>query len=189
MLAFFGGLIIFLGIHSVQIVAPQARERFVAAYGEGRWKGVYTLVAVLSFIWMISGYTAAKAGLGFVWAPPVWTRHVAVVLMLPALIFLVAAYVPSKLKAKLKHPMLVGVKTWALAHLLANGLGVHLVLFGSFLIWAVIDRISVKRRGVADPIAPTGWSGDLIAVGVGAGAWVLLIVWAHQWLFGIAPIG
>lgn len=188
-IAFFGGLIIFLGIHSVRIFASEPRQRFIAAYGEGPWKGVYSLVAIVSFVAMIYGYPAAEAGLGFVWASPVWTRHLAVVLMLPALIALVAAYVPSKLKAKLKHPMLVAIKIWALAHLLANGLGVHLVLFGSFLAWAVMDRISVKRRGEPDPVAPSGWTGDIIVVVVGTVAWVVLLLWAHQWLFGIAPIG
>lgn len=188
-IAFFGGLIIFLGIHSVRIFAAQPRERFIAAYGENAWKGAYSLVSILSFIAIIYGYQAAKAGLGFVWAPPVWTRHIAIVLMLPALIFLVAAYVPSKLKAKLKHPMLLAIKIWALAHLLANGLGVHLVLFGSFLAWAVVDRIAVKRRGEPDPVAPSGWSGDIIAVLAGTALWVFLLLWGHQWLFGVAPIG
>ncbi|MFN3171409.1 MAG: NnrU family protein [Hyphomicrobiales bacterium] len=189
MIAFFGGLIIFLGIHSVRIFAPQTRERFVGSYGEGPWKGVYTLVSILSFIAIIYGYQAAKAGLGFVWAPPVWTRHLAVLLMLPALIFLVAAYVPSKLKARLKHPMLLGVKVWALAHLLANGLGVHLALFGAFFVWAIMDRVSVKRRGAPHPVAPSGWTGDIIAVLAGTALWVFLLLWGHQWLFGVAPIG
>jgi uncharacterized membrane protein len=188
-IAFFGGLIVFLGIHSVRIVAPSARAQVIGRYGEGAWKGLYTIISIIAFVALIYGYPAAKAGLGFVWAPPVWTRHIAVVLMLPALIFLVAAYVPSKLKARLKHPMLVAIKVWALAHLLANGLGVHLVLFGSFLIWAIFDRISVKRRGEPDPVAPAGWTGDVIAVLVGGGAWVVLLLWAHQWLFGVAPIG
>lgn len=188
MIAFFAGLIGFLGIHSVRIVAPSARDRFVARYGEGPWKGVYTLISLITFMALIYGYPDAKAALGFVWAPPVWTRHLAVVLMLPALIFLVAAYVPSKLKARLKHPMLVAIKIWALAHLLANGLGVHLVLFGAFLGWAVVDRISVKRRGAPDPVAPSGWMGDLIVIVVGIGAWLFLLLWGHQWLFGIAPI-
>lgn len=187
--AFFGGLIIFLGMHSVRIVRPHIRDRFIGAYGEGRWKAAYTLVSILSFIWMISGYSAAKAGLGVLYVPPVWAKHLALVLMLPALIALVAAYVPSKLKARLKHPMLVAIKIWALAHLLANGMGVHVVLFGAFLVWAVFDRISVKRRGEPDPVAPAGWRGDIIAVVVGAGAWVLMIVWLHEWLFGVAPIG
>jgi uncharacterized membrane protein len=189
MVAFFGGLIVFLGVHSARIVALETRNRLVASYGEGAWKGVYTLISLVSFVAIIYGYQDAKAGLGFVWAPPVWTRHIAVVLMLPALIFLVAAYVPSKLKARLKHPMLVAIKVWALAHLLANGLGVHLVLFGSFLVWAIVDRISVKRRGEPDPVAPAGWTGDVIAVLAGTGAWVFLLLWGHQWLFGVAPIG
>lgn len=188
MVAFLGGLLIFLGIHSVRIFAPHVRERFVGAYGEGRWKGAYSLVAILSLIWMITGYQEAKIVLGFVWAPPVWTRHLAVVLMLFALIALVAANVPSKIKAALKHPMLVSVKVWALAHLLANGLGVHLVLFGAFLVWAVADRISVKRRGEPDPVAPDGWRGDIITVVIGTGLWVALLLWLHEWLFGIAPI-
>ena len=189
MVVFFAGLIGFLAIHSVRIVAPAARDRLIASHGEGAWKGVYSVLSLVTFVLIIWGYGAAKAALGFVWAPPTWTRHLAVLLMLPALIFLVAAYVPSKLKARLKHPMLASIKVWALAHLLANGLGVHLVLFGSFLVWAIVDRIAVKRRGGADPIAPAGWTGDLIVVGAGTGAWLFLLLWGHQWLFGIAPIG
>lgn len=188
MLLFFAGLILFFGVHSVRIVAPGSRANIVSRYGEGAWKGIYSLVSIISFIMIVMGYPDAKAALGFVWAPPTWTKHIAVVLMLPALIFLVAAYVPSKLKAKLKHPMLAGIKVWALAHLLANGLGVHMVLFGSFLAWAVVDRIAVKRRGGADPKAPSGWTGDIIVVGVGTVAWVFLLLWGHQWLFGVAPI-
>ncbi|MEO0383363.1 MAG: NnrU family protein [Pseudomonadota bacterium] len=188
MITFFGGLIIFLGMHSMRIFAPQPRGRFIAAYGEGAWKGVYSLVSIVSFVAIIYGYSAAKTGLGFVWAPPVWTRHITIVLMLPALIIL-AAQGPSKLKALVKHPMLLAIKIWTLAHLLANGLGVHLVLFGSFLIWAVMDRISVKRRGEPDPVAPSGWAGDIIAVLAGTALWVFLLLWGHQWLFGVAPIG
>lgn len=189
MVAFIGGLFIFLAIHSVRIFAPQVRERFIGRFGDNGWKVGYSLVSLFSLIWLVSGYPAAKTSLGFVWTPPVWTSHIAIVLMLVALILVVAAYVPSKLKARIKHPMLAGVKVWALAHLLANGLGVHLVLFGSILAWAVLDRIAVKRRGGADPFAPSGWGGDIIAVGVGTLAWVILLLWGHQWLFGVAPIG
>jgi uncharacterized membrane protein len=187
--AFFGGLIIFLGIHSVQIFTPGVRERFVGRYGVQFWKLGYAVVSLLALVWMVSGYGDARSALGVVWTPPVWTRHIALLLMLPALIALAAAYIPSRLKARLKHPMLVSVKIWALAHLLANGLGVHLVLFGAFLLWAVMDRISVKRRGGANPVAPSGWTGDAIAVVVGTGAWLVLLLWAHQWLFGVAPLG
>ena len=187
--AFLGGLIIFLGIHSVRIVAPQVRERFVSHWNEGRWKAAYSLVSVLALIWMVSGYTDAKIALGTWWVPPVWTKHLAVLLMLPAFIALVAAYVPSKIKARLKHPMLVGVKVWALAHLLANGMGVHVVLFGAFLAWAVMDRIAVKRRGVPDPVAPSSWTGDLAAVGIGMGLWLAFLFGLHELLFGVAPIG
>ncbi|MEM1283792.1 MAG: NnrU family protein [Pseudomonadota bacterium] len=189
MVAFLGGLLIFLGIHSVRIAAPSARERFVGSYGEGPWKGVYSLFALFGFVALIYGYQDAKSALGFVWAPPIWTRHLAAVLMLPAMIALVAAYAPpSKLKARLKHPMLVAIKIWALAHLLANGFTVHLVLFGCFLVWAIVDRISVKRRGEPDPVAPSGWGGDIIVVVIGTLAWVVLLLWAHEWLFGVPPI-
>lgn len=189
MVAFLGGLLIFLGIHSVRIATPHVRERFVGAYGEGRWKAAYSLVAVLSLIWMISGYQDAKIALGFIWAPPVWTRHLAILLMLFSLIALVAAYVPSRIKARLKHPMLVATKIWALAHLLANGFTVHVILFGAFLVWAVADRISVKRRGEPDPAAPDDWRGDIVALVGGTVLWLVLLLWLHEWLFGVAPIG
>jgi uncharacterized membrane protein len=194
MIAFLGGLFVFLGIHSVQIVAPHVRQRLVAGFGGGQkgetlWKAAYSIIALLSLIWLVSGYSAAKGALGLVWQPPVWMAHISVLLMLPALILLVAAYVPSKIKALVRHPMLLSIKIWATAHLLANGLGVHLVLFGAFLAWAVIDRISVKKRGQADPVAPTGWIGDVVAVLFGIGAWLVLLLWGHQWLFGVAPIG
>lgn len=193
MIAFLGGLIVFLGIHSVRIFAPHVRTRLIAGFGggqkvEGLWKLAYSAIAVLSLIWMISGYQAAKASLGFVWLPPVWMAHITILLMLPALILLVAAYVPSKIKARVRHPMLLAVKIWALAHLLANGFGVHLILFGAFLAWAVLDRISVKKRGEADPITPGGWGGDVTAVLIGVALWLILLLWAHQWLFGVAPI-
>ncbi len=188
MALFFIGLIGFLGIHSVRIVAPGVRQSVMHRFGLNGWKAIYSIISLVTFVLLIQGYPAAKAGLGFVWAPPTWTSHITLLLMLPALIFLVAAYVPSKLKAWLKHPMLASIKVWALAHLLANGLGVHLVLFGSFLAWAVVDRINVKRRGGADPLAPSGWAADILVVAVGTVAWVVLLLWGHQWLFGVAPI-
>lgn len=194
MIAFFGGLIIFLGIHSVQIFVPHVRTRLIAGFGggqkgEGIWKLAYSAVALLSLIWMISGYQTAKGALGFVWLPPVWMAHLTILLMLPALILLVAANIPSKIKARARHPMLLSVKIWAFAHLLANGLGVHLVLFGAFLAWAVMDRISLKKRGGTDPVAPRGWGGDVVSVLVGSALWLILLLWGHQWLFGVAPIG
>ncbi|GAB5511462.1 MAG: NnrU family protein [Hyphomicrobiales bacterium] len=194
MIAFLGGLLVFLGIHSVRIFAPNVRSRLIAGFGGGQkgetlWKVAYSIIALLSLIWLVSGYNAAKSALGFVWLPPTWMAHITLLLMLPALILLVAAYIPSKIKALARHPMLLSVKIWAFAHLLANGMGVHLMLFGGFLIWAVLDRISVKKRGEPDPVAPKGWVGDVIAVLLGTGAWVVLLLWGHQWLFGVAPIG
>ncbi|MBV6658475.1 MAG: NnrU family protein [Devosiaceae bacterium] len=189
MVLFLIGLVGFLGVHSVRIVAPGVRETIVQNQGLNTWKLGYTVISLVTFVLLVMGYADAKLALGPLWQPPVWISHITVVLMLPALIALAAAYVPSKLKARLKHPMLVAIKIWALAHLLANGWVIHLLVFGAFLTWAVADRISVKRRGEPDPVAPSGWTGDAIAVGVGVVAWIVLIGWAHVWLFGVAPIG
>ena len=125
------------------------------------------------------------------WVPPLWTRHLAVGLMWPAIIALVAAYVPSRIHTMLKHPMLVAIKIWALAHLLANGDLAALVLFGSFLAFAVYDRISVKKRHALGPIgAKTGpWYNDLIVLGVGTALYLVILLWAHQLVIGVSPLG
>lgn len=193
MLVLILGLVLFIGIHSVRIVAPGWRDRMLAERGENAWKGLYSVVAIVGFVLIVWGYGLARLDPVIVYSPPIWTRHLALVLMMPVFVLLVAAYVPGQIKAKLKHPMLAAVKFWALAHLLANGTLADLLLFGSLLAWAVVDRISVKRRPATAPAhgvaAPPNWANDVIALVVGATIYVVFLVFLHEWLFGVSPLG
>ena len=183
------GLLLFLGIHSVSIVAPQWRDAQVAARGEGLWKGLYSVLSIVGFVLLIVGYGAARQSPVVLYSPPVWTRHLALLLMVPVFPLLLAAYLPGRIKAVTKHPMLAAVKLWALAHLIANGMLHDLLLFGGFLAWAVIDRISVKRREQRPvPGAPPPPMNDLIAVVGGLVIYGLFVTWLHQWLFGVPPL-
>src|SRR5690349_16096970 len=140
------GLVLFLGIHTVSIVAPQWRDGQVARLGEGPWKGIYSVVSAIGLGLLIYGYGLARQNPVVLYSPPAALRHLALLVMLPVFPLLVAAYVPGRIKAMAKHPMLLATKLWALAHLLANGTLADVLLFGGFLAWAVADRISVKRR-------------------------------------------
>ncbi len=181
------GLVLFLGMHSAGIVG--IRERAVATLGEGPWKGLYSLVSLVGFALIYVGYGWARQDAVLLYAPPVWMRHLVLLLMLPVFPMLLAAYFPSRIQRTLKHPMLAGVKLWATAHLLANGMLHDVLLFGGILAWAVIDRISLKRRPArAVPGAPPGPLNDAIAV-VGGLVLYGLFVWkAHLWLVGVPPI-
>ena len=183
------GLILFLGIHSVSIVAPAWRDA-QAARNEKAWKGLYTLIAIAGFVLLVYGYGVARQTPVVLYAPPTWLRHVALLLMLPFFTLLLAAYLPGRIKTATKHPMLAATKLWALSHLLANGTLADVLLFGGFLAWAVLDRISFKRR-VQRPIpgAPPSAANDLIAI-VGGLALYGLFMWrAHAWLIGVSPLG
>jgi uncharacterized membrane protein len=156
--------------------------------GEGGYKGLFSLLSIAAFALLVYGFAAAPAIQ--VWSPPGWTRWAAIVLMWPAFIFLVAAYVPGRIKATLKHPFLVAVKTWALAHLTANGDLASIILFGSFLAYAVYDRIALKRRearGLVDVPATGPPRNDVIALVVGTVLYVAFLVWLHPLLIGTAP--
>ena len=186
------GLALFLGVHSLRIFADPWRAAQVARGGEARWKGMYSLLSAVGLGLIIWGYSLARADAPILWATPVWTRHVAASLTLPAFILLVAAYLPgSWIKAKIGHPMLAGVKLWALAHLLANGTLADATLFGAFLIWAVLDFIAARRRDrLAGRTYPAlGWSRDAMAVVIGLVAWVLFAFYGHAWLIGVRPFG
>ncbi len=182
------GLVVFLGIHSVRIAAPAFRERQVAAGGIGRWKGVYTLVSVIGLVLIVWGYGMARQTAPVLYEPPVFMKHLNLLLMLVSFVFLAASQLPAgRIKAALKHPMLVAVKVWALGHLLANGDLAALILFGSFLAWAVADRIAVKRRGDAGPApGPAKW--DAVAVLVGGGLHLLFVWRLHEWLIGVPAL-
>jgi uncharacterized membrane protein len=183
------GLVLFLGVHSLSIVNEPLRNRLQASLGEAAFKGLYSLVALIGLVLIIWGYGAARMDPTMVYTPPGWLRHLAMLLLVPVFPLLFATYFPGKIKAKLGHPMLVAVKLWALAHLLANGMLHDLLLFGSFLAWAVADRISMKRRSQRPiPTLPASKANDAIAVVGGLAVYVVLVFGAHQWLFGVAPV-
>jgi len=192
MLLFIAGLVIFLGVHSVAIVAPAWREAQIAQRGALAWRGLYSVVSILGFALLIYGYGVARHEPLQLYTPPPWLRHFALVLMLPVFPLLLAAYLPGRIKTAAKqHPMLLAVKIWATAHLLANGTLVDVLLFGSFLGWAVLDRISAKRRTVLRqvPGAPPSRFNDAIALGGGLALYALFLMGGHRWLTGVSPLG
>lgn len=182
------GLLVFFGVHSVAMAAPVFRSRALARMGEGPWKGLYSLVAAVGLVLIVYGFHRARESPVVLYSPPGWLRYVTFVLMLPVFPLLIAAYLPGRIKTAMKHPLLNAVKFWALAHLLANGMLADLFLFGGFLVWAGIDRMSLKRRVQAVPAAPAGRFNDLIAVVLGLALYLLFIGWAHLRLFGVSPL-
>jgi uncharacterized membrane protein len=149
------GLVLFLGIHCISIIAPAWRDRIVARLGNG-WRGIYSLVSIAGFVVIVWGYGIARRSPVVLYAPPAWTHYVAAVLMLPVFTLFLAAYFPGRIKSTLKHPMLLSVMLWAVAHLIATGMLVDVVLFGSFLAWAIADRISFRwRTQRPNPMAPS----------------------------------
>jgi uncharacterized membrane protein len=185
------GLVLFLGTHSVSIVRPDWRDQAAARIGATPWKLAFSALSVLGIVLIVFGYGAVRgADPILLYQPPAWLRHVALLLMLPVFPLVLAAYLPGRIRDRLKHPMLLAVKLWASAHLLANGTLADLLLFGSFLAWAVVDLISVKRRGAPPPPgAPAGRWNDLIAVAAGLGVYAAFVLFMHRWLFGVSPIG
>ncbi|MCP5286542.1 MAG: protein NrnU [Burkholderiaceae bacterium] len=186
------GLVLFLGVHSVRIVAEEWRQRTIARLGEGAWKGLYSAVSLAGFVALVWGYGQARLDPTVLWATPVWTRHLASLLVLVAFVLLAAAYVPGNhLKARLHHPMVLAVKVWALAHLLANNTLADLLLFGGFLLWAVLDFRAARGRDRAAGTVYAAGSGAKTAVTVlvGVAAWAVFAFWAHKALFGISPYG
>jgi uncharacterized membrane protein len=186
------GLALFLGAHSVRVVATNWRDAQIARLGEARWKGIFTLVSLAGFGLILYGFGLARAETATLWLPPPWTRHLAALLTLPAFVLLVAAYLPgSHIKAMVGHPMVAGVKIWALAHLLANGKLADVVLFGAFLVWAIVDFVSARRRDrlAGRTYAVLGWSRDVAVIAIGIVAWVLFARYGHVWLIGVRPFG
>jgi uncharacterized membrane protein len=184
------GLLLFLGAHSVRIFANDWRSRQLARLGEDKWKGLYSLVSAIGLVLIVWGYGLARAHPMLLWAPPVWLRHLAILLTVPAFILLAAAYVPgNRIKTRLGHPMVAGVKVWAFAHLLANGTLAAVVLFGAFLAWAIAMFASARRRDRrAGTVYPAGTPArDAAAVVVGLVAWALFALLLHQWLIGVRP--
>ena len=193
------GLILFLGAHSVRIWADGWRNQTIEAYGEKAFKGVYALVSIFGFYLLVVGYGEARLQPLVLWNPPIFTKHISMLLMLLSSILLIAAYIPrNHFKMRLGHPMVLSVKVWALSHLLANGNLADLVLFGSFLIWAVLNFRSARARDRAQvqnsdaneeaPLKPNLLA-TLIALFGGMGLWAVITFVLHAKVVGVAPMG
>lgn len=185
------GLLVFLGVHSVRMVSDTWRTQAMGRWGEVTYKGVYSLLAAVGLALIIWGFGVARETPVVLWTPPAGMRHLAALLTLLAFVLLAAAYVPANaIKARLHHPMVLAVKTWALAHLLANGNLAHVLLFGAFLLWAVANFVASRKRdrALGTPY-PAGTSrGTGLTVVVGVAAWALFAFVLHGLLIGIRPI-
>lgn len=182
------GLLLFLGIHSVSIVANDWRDAQVRRRGEGAWKGLYSVVALIGLVLIVVGYGQARQAPVVLYVPPTGLRHAAWLLMLPVFVLLLASNLPGRIQTATRHPMLLATKLWATAHLLANGTLADVLLFGGFLAWAVLDRISVKRRPPRPkPELPRKPYNDVIALVGGLALYAAFIGGLHTWLIGVAP--
>ncbi len=186
MMLFIIGLIVFFGVHAVPVIARGRRQALIAKLGAGPYKGLYALAALAGFVLIVVGWRSADASQ--LYATPVYFRHINYALMLIALISLAAAYAPAgRIAAGVKHPMLAAVKIWAFAHLLVNGEVRSVLLFGAFLIFAVVARISAKKRD-APTRAAGPWRNDVIAIVVGVAAYAGIALFLHQYIAGVALV-
>lgn len=186
------GLVIFLGVHSVRVFADGWRKRMHDKLGVQTYQGLYAALSLAGFVLIVWGFGVARQTPVQLWMPPVGMRHLAALLTLLAFVLLASAYVPGNMiKARVHHPMVAGVKVWAFAHLLANGNLAHVLLFGSFLAWAVLLFIASKKRDrrnrVVYAVGQVGATGMAIAIGVAS--WVAFTLWLHGWLIGVRPFG
>lgn len=189
MMTLLAGLVVFLAAHSTAILAPAWREARVAQLGEQRWKALVGIVSIAGFVLLVWGYGQARLEPVVLYVPPTWLRHLSLLLLVPVFPLLLAAYLPGRIKTATRHPMLAAVKLWAFAHLLANGTAADVLLFGAFLAWAVVDRVSVGRRPVRELRgAPPSRFNDLVAVVAGLALYGVFVAWAHLWLVGVAPV-
>ena len=186
------GLVLFLGAHSLRVFAEGWRSQQMARMGEKTFKGIYAVVSLLGFVLLCWGYDLARGTPTVLWVPPVATRHVAALLMLLASVLMVAAYVPGNhLKVRMRHPMVLSVKVWALAHLLANGNVEDVILFATFLVWAVLCFRAARARDRAAnlPTAVPQMRATLVAVMGGLVLYAVFLFKAHAWLVGVSPMG
>ena len=186
------GIVLFLGVHLVRVVAPDFRRSMIANLGEKGWRAGYSIASIATLVLLIYGFGQARQVTGMLYYPPVWMAHITIALMLIAMICLVASLLPAgHIATKTKHPMVLSVKIWALAHLLANGETSSVLLFAAFLAWGVIVRISLKRRERRGEITLRSFVSakyDLYAVIIGVVVWALIIWRVHEWLIGVAPL-
>lgn len=185
------GLVIFLGLHSTRIVSESGREKAIARFGEGPWKGIYSALSAIGFILIVWGFARSRHAAPQLWTPPPGARHIAMLLMLVALI-LFASYLfkRSHITAAVHHPMLWAVLLWSLGHLIANGSAADLVLFGAFLVWSIADLASSyardRRNGVVYPAPELGATAGAVIAGLVL--YAVLLAGVHLWLFGVSPL-
>lgn len=183
------GLLLFIGVHSIS-TQTDLRNGLVARFGEAAFKGIYSLVALAGLTLIVLGYHKAQVMPGknpMLWQPPSWGRHAAMTLLLPVFPLLIATYLPGRIAAAVRHPMITAVKFWALAHLMVRGDAASLLMFGGLLTWAVFDRISLKRREAAGSVVVKGGpvGNDLIAIVFGLGLYGAMVKWGHGLLIGV----
>lgn len=185
-------LVFLLGTHSVRIVAPGFRNRMIAQMGEGAWKGAYSAVSILAVAFVAYAFGQARQVTGILYSPPIWTSHMALTLMLFSMICLAASLFPAgHIATKTKHPLVLAVKIWALAHLLANGETSSVLLFVAVLAWGVVMRISLKRRARAGEVVTRPFVSaryDILAIVLGIALWAAFIWKLHEWLIGVQPL-
>jgi uncharacterized membrane protein len=185
------GLLIFLGAHSLRIVADDWRSRQVARLGEKRWKGLFALISLIGLVLICWGFGLARQQPVLLYVPPPWLRHLNALFTLIAFVLFFAARVPgNRIKAKFGHPQLLAVKVWSVGHLLATGMLHDVVLFGAFLLWAVVQfAVSRRRDRLAGTVYPAGTvRGDALTLLSGVVVWVIFACWLHLWLIGVNPM-
>ena len=186
------GLCIFLGVHSLRIVANGWRNRMRALVGESVWRAGFGALSVLGLLLIVWGYSLARQNPVQLWAPPVAMRHLSALFTLLAFVLVAAAYVPANhIKARLRHPMVAAVKLWAFAHLLANGNANQMVLFGSFLVWSILSFRAARQRDRLEKAPPLSAKrgATVITVALGAALWLTFTLWLHGLLIGVRPLG
>ena len=184
------GMVVFFGVHSVSIFADGWRSVMVTRLGANAWRGLFSVASLVGFALIVWGYGLARQAPVLIYQPPVLFRPLALLLLLPVFPLLIAANLPGRIRERAGHPMLLATKLWALAHLLVNGMLADLVLFGAFLIWAGLDRASLKHRKPRSNLTlPEAPYNDLIAVVGGILLYGLFVIWAHGWLIGVALLG
>lgn len=193
MLVFIVGLVLFIGVHLVRVLAPGFRTSVIETRGAMTWKGLYSVVSLISFAILVYGYSLARLSESniYIWSPPRWTAHLNMTLMLFSIIFLVASQVPAgRIARAVKHPMVLGVKIWALAHLMVNGSLVDMILFSAFLAWGVVLRINYARGERAGTLAPRAFAGgrnDAIVLVISAILYVAILMVLHTYFIGVSP--
>ncbi len=183
------GLVVFFGVHSISLLALDWRNRMAERLGRTAWHGLYSVAALIGFYLLITGYGAARPSAGVLYVSPPWLRYVAALLMLPVFTLALASVLPGRIRDRAGHPLLLATMLWAVAHLLTNGDVVNLLLFGTFLAWAVAVRLSLQRRP-ARPIRtlPPSAVNDAIVVIAGLALYAAFIFWLHARWFGVPPL-